>query len=125
MLLARRENYSTNKVLTTAGAAVPDLYYVISGLVGVRKQGGEFYMHSGNFVGEVAFLTNEKASATVVMAEGGELLCWDVNQLRERAARDVRFRLALDAIISLDLARKVAQAGAPNATTVNELEKSV
>ena len=82
-------------------------------------------MRSGNFVGEVAFLTNNNASATVVMAEEGELLCWDVNQLRSRAERDVRFRLALDAMISLDLARKVAQAGAPKAATDDKLEAAV
>lgn len=122
MLLARREKYSKGKVLTTAGTAVPSLYYVISGLVDVRKQGGGFHMRSGNFVGEVAFLTNNKASATVVVAEEGELLCWDVNHLLARAERDVRFRLALDAIISLDLARKVAQAGAPTEQTDKTLE---
>ena len=125
MLLARREKLPKDKVLTTAGPKVPDLYYVISGLVDVRKQGGGFYMRRGNFVGEVAFLTNNKASATVVMAEEGELLCWDVNQLRARAERDVRFRLALDAMISLDLARKVAQAGAPNTTMGEALEAVV
>ncbi|WP_298909139.1 cyclic nucleotide-binding domain-containing protein [uncultured Aliiroseovarius sp.] len=113
MLLARRDKYNKDRVLTTIGTAVPDLYYVISGAVDVQKQDGNFTMHSGNFVGEVAFLTNNEASASVVMAEEGELLCWDVTQLRARAERDVRFRLALDAMISLDLARKVAQAGAP------------
>ena len=77
-------------------------------------------MHSGNFVGEVAFLTEENASATTLMAEDGELLSWDVEQLRQRAARDVRFRLALDAVISLDLARKVARAGSPDADTIED-----
>lgn len=125
MLLAQREKLSKGRVLTTSGAAVPDLYYVISGLVDVQKQNGSFVMHSGNFVGEVAFLTNNKASATVMMAEDGELLCWDVNELRARAERDVRFRLALDAMISLDLARKVAQAGAPKEAAEDGLEAVV
>ncbi|NDW53452.1 cyclic nucleotide-binding domain-containing protein [Aliiroseovarius sp. PrR006] len=125
MLLARREKHAKDSVLTTVGAAVPDLYYVISGLVDVQKKDGSFTMHRGNFVGEVAFLTNEKASATVVMAEEGELLSWDANQLRARAERDARFRLALDAMISLDLARKVAQAGAPRSTAEGNLDAAV
>ena len=35
--------------------------------------------------------------------------------MKQRAASDVRFRLAMDAMISLDLADKVARAGSPRA----------
>jgi CRP-like cAMP-binding protein len=117
MLMASREKYTQGDVLTRAGASVSTLYYVISGRVEIRKRGSVFYMECGNFVGEVAFLTEKSASATTLMAEGGELLFWDVEKLRQRAARDARFRLALDAMISLDLAHKVAMAGSPNTDT--------
>lgn len=125
MLLANRGRRTQGEVLTTVGATVTSLFYVVSGRVEIRKRGSVFHMHSGNFVGEVAFLTEEDASATTLMAEDGELLSWDVEQLRQRAARDVRFRLALDAVISLDLARKVARAGSPDADTIDDRAEAV
>ncbi|WP_424938818.1 cyclic nucleotide-binding domain-containing protein [Aliiroseovarius sp. S253] len=121
MLMASRERRAQSEVLTTAGSAVTSLFYVISGRVEIRKQGSVFHMHNGNFVGEVAFLTEEDASATTLMADEGELLCWDVAKLRQRAARDVRFRLALDAMISLDLAHKVSRAGSPRIEADSDL----
>ncbi|WP_181363648.1 cyclic nucleotide-binding domain-containing protein [Aliiroseovarius pelagivivens] len=125
VLLARRETRMKNEVLTTSGSAVTSLFYVISGRVEIRKKGSVFSMRSGNFVGEVAFLTNEAASATTLMATDGELLCWDVEQLRRRAERDTRFRLALDAMISLDLAYKVANAGSPIAEPASAHTKAM
>lgn len=125
MLMASRGRRAQGDILTTTGAKVTSLFYVVSGRVEIRKRGSVFHMHSGNFVGEVAFLTEEDASATTLMAEDGELLSWDVAQLRQRAARDVRFRLALDAVISLDLAHKVASAGSPNVNTVNDPAEAV
>lgn len=125
MLMANREERAQGDVLTMAGASVPTLFYVISGRVEIRKRDSVFYMQSGNFVGEVAFLTEKDASATTLMAEAGELLCWDVEELRQRAARDTRFRLALDAMISLDLAHKVAKAGSPNVDTARDTAEAV
>ena len=48
------------------------------------------------------------------------MLVWDVAALRRKAVRKARFRLALEAMVSRDLAHKVAYAVAPRATQTPE-----
>ena len=96
-------------VLTTEGERVGTLYYVIDGAMQVDKNKGSFPLAANTFVGEVAFMTGNPASATVRLSTQATLLEWDVTKLKRKADRDPRFRLALDALISLDLADKVSR----------------
>ncbi|MDA5094581.1 cyclic nucleotide-binding domain-containing protein [Aliiroseovarius sp. KMU-50] len=97
--------------LTEEGSQVHTIYYVINGSVEVEKFGSRFSIPDGIFIGEVAYLTGNRASASTYLSRDSEVLEWDVAELKQRASRDPRFRLALDAMISLDLAGKVARAG--------------
>ena len=99
--------------LTEEGAAVKTLYFVLRGELTAAKRGETFRLPERIFVGEVGYLTGKPASATTTLKAGGELIAWDVAQIERIAARSPRFDLALDAAISLDLAEKVAHAGAP------------
>lgn len=99
--------------LTAADSRVNTLYYVIDGEVEVEKFGSRFSIPDGIFVGEVAYLTGNRASASTYLSSDSDVLEWEVAMLKQRATRDPRFRLAMDAMISLDLAGKVARAGAP------------
>ena len=100
--------------VTAEGAPLTHLTYVISGGMRVEKAGDSFHMPAGLFVGEVAYLMNHPSAASTWVNEGSEVLQWDVAALRARAARNARFRLALEAMISKDLAAKVQVAVAPN-----------
>ncbi|WP_299624029.1 cyclic nucleotide-binding domain-containing protein [uncultured Tateyamaria sp.] len=112
--------YADRKVLqeaiqvTTEGAPVDKLYYVISGGIEVVKRGERFNMPPNLFVGEVAYITGQKSAATTCLPAGAEVLEWDVATLRARAAKRARFKLAIEAMISSDLALKVAFAVAPH-----------
>lgn len=99
--------------LTHAGSRVNTLYYVTDGEVEVEKFGCRFAIPNGVFVGEVAYLTGNRASASTFLACDSDVLEWDIAVLKQRATRDPRFRLAMDAMISIDLAGKVARAGSP------------
>lgn len=94
--------------LTTAGAKVEKLYYILDGVVDLEKWNGNFSIAHGSFVGEVAYLTGCSASATAVLCQESTVLEWDMDVLKRNASRDPRFKLALDALISLDLAEKVS-----------------
>lgn len=98
--------------LTTVGTTVDTLYYIIDGAVEVEKLNSCFSIPKNTFVGEVAYLTGNPASASTFLASDTLVLEWPVAQLKLCATRDPRFRLALDALISLDMAAKVARAGA-------------
>lgn len=110
---ARRRQVDTETAITKEGAALDHLYYIISGNVRVEKRGESFVLPAQVFVGEVAYLTHAPSAATTWLGPGAEILEWDVTDLRIRAARKSRFKLALEAMISSDLARKVAFAVAP------------
>lgn len=112
--LARRERLDARHELTREHAPVDALYYVVSGQLEIEKQGERFTMPSGVFVGEVAYLTGRASSATTWLGEGAEILIWDPALLRRRSKRKARFKLALEAMISKDLALKVAFAVAPH-----------
>ncbi|MEX0308752.1 MAG: cyclic nucleotide-binding domain-containing protein [Tateyamaria sp.] len=110
---ARRVTLEQDTEITTEGAPVRSLYYVISGAIDIEKRGERFAMPPGLFVGEVAFLSLQPSAATTRLSAGAAMLEWDVAMLRHRAARKSRFKLALEAMISRDLALKVSFAVAP------------
>ena len=96
--------------ITIEGQPNTHLYYVISGQMMVSKQGIQFPLPERLFVGEVAYLLGTPASATTHLVAGAELIRWDLDTLRTTARRNPRFKLAIDAMLSRDLASKVAHA---------------
>lgn len=113
--LGERSVLKQDATLTRDGAPVETLYFVLNGEVTAHKNAESFSLPNGIFIGEVGYLTGNGASATTRLAKGAEVIGWDVARLRREARRNPRFNLALDALISQDLAAKVAQAGAPSA----------
>ncbi|MEO0545136.1 MAG: cyclic nucleotide-binding domain-containing protein [Pseudomonadota bacterium] len=113
MRAANRSRRPAGHELTKDGNHVSTLHYVIDSEVAVEKFGEEFSIPTGVFVGEVAYLTGNRASATTYLASDSDVLEWDIGLLKRLSVRDPRFRLAMDAMISLDLAGKIARAGSP------------
>ncbi len=113
MAVAKRQTLPAGHVLTSKNARVKSVYFVINGSVAVDKFGDRFFLPDGIFLGEVGYLTGNRASATTVLTADSDVLEWDVADLKNQSERDVRFKLAMDALISLDLAEKVARAGSP------------
>ena len=110
---ANREILDTDQTVTTEGDPVKCLYFILSGNAKVRKRGAQFALPDGVFVGEVAYLLQRPSVATTTIAAGAEVLRWDVADMRQNIARNPRFKLAIDAMLSYDLARKVGEAVAP------------
>ncbi|AGI67303.1 hypothetical protein OAN307_c16300 [Octadecabacter antarcticus 307] len=110
---ADRITLDVDQIVTTEGDSVTSLYFILSGGVKVRKRGAQFVLPSGVFVGEVAYLLQRPSVATTTIAAGAEVLRWDVEDMRQKIARNPRFKLAIDAMLSYDLARKVGEAVAP------------
>ncbi|MEL6465486.1 MAG: cyclic nucleotide-binding domain-containing protein [Pseudomonadota bacterium] len=106
--------------VTTEGVMPNKLYYVISGPIHITKRGERFTMPPNLFVGEVAYATRQTSAATTRLDAGSEVLEWDVAELRHRAQKNSRFALAIEAMITKDLAMKVAFAVAPHSESWNE-----
>ena len=113
MKRATRKTAHEPTPLTVQNAPLTKLFYVISGATEVSKSGDNFRVPAGTFVGEVAYLKGQRASACTTLMEGSEYLEWDTADLYAASARSSRFKLALEAVLSLDLAQKVSVSVAP------------
>jgi len=113
MRLGQRRTADADVPLTAEGVPLGKLFYVISGSTDVVKSGDHFKVPAGTFVGEVAYLKDQRAFATTTLMQGSHYLEWDTSDLRAASARSSRFKLALDSVLSMDLATKVSMSVAP------------
>ena len=112
---ATRYTLTEDTTVTTQGQKPPKVYFVIDGTFEVHKGTADFAVYGPTFVGEVAYLLGTPSAATTILSKGCEVLEWSLDDLVTRSARQPRFKLALDAVISRDLARKVSLAVSPEA----------
>jgi len=113
MRLGRRYVTDEEEVLGREGVPVERLVYIISGNARVRKRGEDFELPPGLFIGEVAMTLNTGSAATTILPAGSEIIVWDKTELEHAGEKKPRFKLALQAALSHDMARKVALAVAP------------
>ena len=117
MNAGRRRVFSEDTLLTEENSPNSTLYFLLKGSACARKRGHRFAMPQGIFIGEVSYMLGQPASASITVSEGSEVIAWDFQTLRSRSKRP-RFKLALEAMISRDLSRKVAEAVAPYDQTI-------
>jgi hypothetical protein len=108
MRLASWREATEGERLTTKGAPVERLYYVISGDVRVTKTHTDFAVAAGTFIGEIAFLRGTPASASVVVSPGSRYVAWDRQALMRLVERRPAIGVALGSLLNADLAGKVA-----------------
>ena len=119
--LAQRYTVTEDTRITVENRRGQKLYYVIDGSVLVRKGDQAFVLTPGIFIGEVAFLTGVPSSATTWLEQGAEVLEWSFADLHRKCERSTRFKLALEAAISIDLAAKVARSMGRDAVHVENI----
>ncbi|WP_373635301.1 cyclic nucleotide-binding domain-containing protein [Yoonia sp. SS1-5] len=117
---AKRQILRADIVATTQGQRPDHLYFIIGGTFAVQKGTAAFDVPGPTFAGEVAFLTDGPSAATTRLPAGLEVLVWRRYDLARRCKRSPRFKLAVEAVISRDLARKVALAVAPDTRWVGQ-----
>ncbi|MCE2517883.1 MAG: hypothetical protein J4F41_08655, partial [Alphaproteobacteria bacterium] len=61
------------------------------------------------FIGELAFLMKKPATADVHLTSGVMAVRWPTSQLAKTLTTNPQMRIAFDALINRDLARKLAQ----------------
>lgn len=98
-------------VLTEQGRAPEYIYAVLDGEVRISVDGKPVCeLGPGQFVGEIGFISNGKATATTTAAaDGVRVLAWRQSDLRRHADRSEELRGVIFTALGADLARKVAQ----------------
>lgn len=84
------------------------LYYLLSGSANINKGNTSHKIAAGVFLGEVAFLNDTTASATVHLLDGAECVSWDIKTLKAMMEKDKALDIAMRGIFNHDLAAKVA-----------------
>jgi Cyclic nucleotide-binding domain len=113
LAIAEWHNPSTELALTQEGQMPQALHYVLEGRVIVNKSGKTFPVGPHAFIGELAFLRNKPATASTVAQPGALIVSWKQDALRNLMKSNDGIRKALDSLLSLDLAEKIAKTGPP------------
>lgn len=108
MTAANWKHVHDTRILTIEGKAPESLYFVLEGDMEVSKQGRSLSLAAGVFIGEIGFLLNRPASATVKVKSGTRYVEWSREGLSSLLNKYPALKTALDARLSIDLAAKVA-----------------
>lgn len=108
MSIARRVTLSRDTLLTKENEKAGELYFTCSGSFVAEKDGRTFAIPAQTFVGEVGFMLNTRASASLVAEAGAELAEWDVTELRGLLDSRPELKQAFEALLARDMAAKVA-----------------
>ncbi|MEM7211229.1 MAG: cyclic nucleotide-binding domain-containing protein [Pseudomonadota bacterium] len=109
MKIAQFHEAGPNDVLTHEGVVPEKLFYVMHGTVHIEKNGKHFTYMAGAFVGELSMVTDEPAIATVWLEPSSAYVSWDRSRITALTHRRPSMKLALDQLISRDMAIKVQQ----------------
>ena len=93
--------------LTEQGKPGKTLYYIVSGGATIIKSGKELEVGDNLLIGEISFSQDVPATATVHAHEGSVLISWPSKRLK-RLLKRKSLKAGFDALLSNDLAEKLA-----------------
>ena len=97
--------------ILTSENVIPDrLYYVLEGEVELTKAARNLTVVAPTFIGEVAFVKERAASATVRVSAGTRYVVWSTAGLRRHFVKHQAMRVVVMRLLSADMALKVARA---------------
>lgn len=108
--LARVREYAAGQQLLREGEPVTELLHVTSGVVRIEK-GGRMIAAcgSGDYLGEMSFLSGKPATATAIASKPVRALAFDQAALNKVLTGDTNLRRALEAGLNLNLVGKLAR----------------
>jgi hypothetical protein len=102
------QNLEPGVALTREHKPVAELYCLISGRASVLVNETLIaHLNTGAFIGEIAFLTGQTATATVVIDQPARLLVFKKEKLHKIFAQDEQLSLRIHRLIGSDLAGKL------------------
>jgi len=110
--LAHLRHAEPGQTLTTEGAPVGELMFIADGVVQIERGGTIVAVcGSGDFLGEMSFVTGGPATATAVAARPVRYLAFDQTRLRHALEADSELKQAMDASFSRNLVGKLSKSG--------------
>jgi hypothetical protein len=98
------------EVLATEMKALDSVMLIYNGTVAVEQNGLEIAkLKDGNFIGEVSFITEGMATATVRAQQPTRYIAWPKTAIKALLARNPSMRFAMQALLSTDLSKKLTR----------------
>jgi hypothetical protein len=110
MKAANWNDVHESRTLTMEGKTPESLFFILDGDIEVSKRDRSLSLPAGVFIGEIGFLLDRPASATVKVKSGARYVEWSREALSALLKEYPALKTALDARLSIDLAGKVAAA---------------
>jgi CRP-like cAMP-binding protein len=108
---AEWKDFHPGDVLTRQDAPVDALYFLCSGRANVEvNRSLVTYLEKGSFVGEIAYLTGNPATATVVIDEDARVLKFSKMRMAKVIAADPQINGIIYQLLGRDLAMKMRRA---------------
>lgn len=105
---AEWRDFSEGEILTRQDAPVDALYFLCSGRANVEvNRSLVTYLEKGSFVGEIAYLTGNPATATVVIDEPSRILVFSKMRMAKVVAGDPQINEIIYQLLGRDLAMKM------------------
>ena len=101
-------------VLTREDQPCASLYYVTQGTIAIEKSERRFRLPEANFVGEIAYVLRSSPTATAVAPQGVHYVEWNCEELRKLSVKRPNLGNALNALLTRDLAHKLADSYRPD-----------
>jgi Popeye protein conserved region len=105
--LSTRTGFSDTPLITENVKPL-HLHYLLSGQAMMRKGTTSHLLTAGVFLGEIAFLNNTTASATISLLPGAMCVSWPADKLHDMMQKDRAIDIAMRGVFNHDLAAKVA-----------------
>jgi CRP-like cAMP-binding protein len=108
---AEWKTFQPGEILTRQDAPVDALYYVCTGRANVEVDGKSVaFLESGSFVGEIAYLTGNVATARVTIVEEARTLVFSKMGMAKVMASDRQISGIMYQLLGRDLAQKMRRA---------------
>lgn len=112
--IAHWKNADQSVLLVTEGEPLSRIYYVFHGNVQATKGAHSFTLGPGNFIGEISFVLKGQPTATVTAPPQTRYVEWDSAGIRQIMVKSPTFDNAMLALLSRDLAEKLAKSVPPD-----------
>ena len=110
----REEVAASHLAITREGAPLEELYFVLGHPMIIEKKGSRAMTASDTFVGEIAFLLSQPATATVTLQPGTAYFVWNSAALKSLMQAKPGLGNALNIAMNKKLAQKIAVGTVPN-----------
>ena len=109
--IGRAETAASHLGLTQEGKPLEELFFVLDRDIMIEKKGSQAVIPSDTFIGEIAFLLGQPASATVTLDPGTPYFVWKTAELKALMKANPSLGTSLSLAMNKKMAQKIAVGG--------------